>query len=558
MVLTKEQRDKLGTNFTTEETDGGILYSGAKDDNQFSSQPVVERETNKTPKGLSEEQREKLGVDASDSRYWTVNPNYEENIANLQNTGDEVTGGEVWDGSLIGDTESAETIAERERQAELAKIASRETIDEDQLRTDTEDKFQSEIDAINRMYAEKMAAAELDAEGRLGSTGAIQARRGLLGSDFGATQKTRIISANQAIFDTIDAQKTNELVGVYKEIEDDIASELLLQEEAIEQGGVDYLAYLTGQDTRRAENINKTIANMINREVEPTEELYIDLASKLGTTVENLKAIYEENKIAYDKTAEIDKLAEEQVGRIARQEEADILQTEAETDKIGVETAETAVGMLPEEKTEIELENELLDLAQKKIDLEQSIKDLSETDTDYDYKKDQLDLELKKLKIDEQILKNEQTGKEGELDYEQRGEIEGELETANDIVELTNDIIENDKLGDVYGLFTGVMPTIWDQKEKDLKIKLDQLTNLLTMGNLGKMSGVLTDTDIKILTGSASTLGDHRQSVEQVEEELQTILDTFTGKIEEAKGKLGETSDDPWADYDFSNLGGEF
>ena len=74
------------------------------------------------------------------------------------------------------------------------------TVDE---RTAATQKFQGEIDALNQVYAQQKQAETQAGLGRVGSTTAVEARRGLIGSDFGTaltdTQNTANTTAQQAI-----------------------------------------------------------------------------------------------------------------------------------------------------------------------------------------------------------------------------------------------------------------------------------------------------------------------------------------------------------------------
>lgn len=66
--------------------------------------------------------------------------------------------------------------------------------------------FQAQIDALNKVYAEQKAASVVAGRGRLGSQNAIQARRGLLGSDFGEAATVGQEQANTAELNAIDAE----------------------------------------------------------------------------------------------------------------------------------------------------------------------------------------------------------------------------------------------------------------------------------------------------------------------------------------------------------------
>ena len=76
-------------------------------------------------------------------------------------------------------------------------------LDEEAIRRQTIDRFQAEIDAMNRYYAEKTAgelAREQEAgRGRVGTRTAISARRGMLGGDFGDAARETVVRYNQDV-----------------------------------------------------------------------------------------------------------------------------------------------------------------------------------------------------------------------------------------------------------------------------------------------------------------------------------------------------------------------
>ena len=391
-MLTAEEQKKL-ENMTSEKKDGGTLYSGETDANGQTQQTFVQGPTQE------ETDRDKMiankDVALKSSMELVNGNNTNTDTTNRTGEGSEDQDVKTLLGGIIPE-ESQDVIDERNRQAAIAEANAKAEIDEDKLRTDTENKFQSEIDVTNRMFAERMAEAERAGDSRLGSTGAIQSRRGLLGSSFGEAQTQKIRDVNQAVFDTIDDQQTNALVEVYKDINKEIDAELKEKQASIEKGGVDYLAYLVGEDTRKKDKINKTIANIIKGEVEPSEELYEDLADKLGTTVDNIKQIYEVNKKSYDEQIEAQEqanlTAQEQADRTARGEEADIAKTGAETDKLGAEALTKLESSL--------LDRDKFEELKKQGVIDQSWEEYLQTDKEYNASVDtELDIAKQNLEV---------------------------------------------------------------------------------------------------------------------------------------------------------------
>lgn len=68
-------------------------------------------------------------------------------------------------------------------------------------------RLQAEIDATNNIYNEKMRQARLTGQGRIGTSTAIQGRRGLLGSDFGTAITDVTNTENNQIYAGVDAER---------------------------------------------------------------------------------------------------------------------------------------------------------------------------------------------------------------------------------------------------------------------------------------------------------------------------------------------------------------
>ncbi len=134
---------------------------------------------------------------------------------NSQAESTEPTIGETFSGVV---TESDAEKSARENRSNILQTSATQEIDEDAIRQRTTDNFQAEIDALEKVFGEKKRVEGIAGEGRLGESGAIQARRGLLGSDFGATQTEATRGFNTSKQDAIDADKTLALSNIYKQI----------------------------------------------------------------------------------------------------------------------------------------------------------------------------------------------------------------------------------------------------------------------------------------------------------------------------------------------------
>lgn len=126
---------------------------------------------------------------------------------------------------------------------------------------------------------------------------------------------------------------------------------------------------------------------------------------------------------------------------------------------------------------------------------------------------------------------------------ENKKQVEG-AETQQEIAALALKLFRSDSLEDVYGSIDGLVPTIF-QGSADAEADVERFASLMTLGNLDKMSGVLSDTDIKILDRSGSTVGNLKSSTRSVKAELSRIYKKVTGQdiegaVESSRAGSGE------------------
>lgn len=174
-------------------------------------------------------------------------------------------------------------------------------VDEDAIRRKTQEQFQAEIDAVNRLFAEKKAEEARVGQGRIGSGTAVQARRGLLGSTFGEAQKERIVSYNQSIQDAIQAEQQLQLASIMSEVRQSAKDEAAAKTLARQQGAVAYVEFLRGQADRKQQRVSDAITNVLNSDTEVSEDLFATLAKELGVSVDIIKSQYNSAKKANDK-----------------------------------------------------------------------------------------------------------------------------------------------------------------------------------------------------------------------------------------------------------------
>jgi len=150
--------------------------------------------------------------------------------------------------------------------------------------------------------------------------------------------------------------------------------------------------------------------------------------------------------------------------------------------------------------------------------------------TDDDYQK----FRMMSPKDQSALLKSQVDPKTKEAERERLERIK----TAQDLQRTTVDIIDSiinkkDILPDVLGPIEGRVDFRLDQKEADLITDIKELSNILLSDKLSLMSGVLSETDIKILQNIASGGLDRVSSIDRFLPRLNKIRDAFMGKVKE-------------------------
>ena len=467
-----------------------------------------------------------------------------ENIENIANIG--TTPQEAFSG-LVGESDEVRTA--REAVGSGYQTDADIVIDEDAIRRSTTEKFQSEIDALNKVFDEKKRIEAIAGEGRLGETGAIQARRGLLGSDFGASLTEGQRSENVAKQNVISADRTAQLQAIQRDIRNSVDAEVKAKEQAKKLGSSNYLAFLRDTGTRKKQFVSDAVKNVIARAVVPTEADFNSLAEQLGVSVDDVKADYQTQFDASEVARQTAEAlgAKEALG--ARKTEAEIAKLEGEA---GLKEAEA--GFKDRQTAQFDIDN-LAKTDKVRADFEQQAFDnnitLSELqlsrdkyETDTEFKNANLDLDTAKAQasIDKIYNDIENTGKMTPLQQAQLQKLQGEViekqaladkakiqsgRTA-DVVQTKIDSIdkllgEDSGLNLVVGLgVLGRTPLIdklsrgliSDPRARAFSSGIRQLISQETLDTLknlkasGATLGAISEKELAILQGAASQIND--------------------------------------------------
>lgn len=188
---------------------------------------------------------------------------------------------------------------------EAAQKAYRDSLNytplsEEEIRAKTRERMQREIDATNKVYAEKLRQEAIAGRGRLGQSRAIQAASGQLGSTFGQAQKNVVGMENQALEEAINNQRLAEEIRILTEGRKDTVAEAEKQYLAKQTSAKNILDYYAGQVTEKANRLKSTVSNMINSGETIDEATFTEIAKALGVSPLEVKALYNATKIERD------------------------------------------------------------------------------------------------------------------------------------------------------------------------------------------------------------------------------------------------------------------
>jgi len=201
---------------------------------------------------------------------------------------------------------SPEEQAALDRQQLLAEqqAAGTSSVDEAKIRQDILDQYQREIDTLNSIYATQYQQARQAGLGRLGSSSAIQARRGLLGSDFGEAQTANVETANQQVISAIDAEKAFKIQQIYSTAKKEADDLIKAKTEAVREGADKLVEFYKTKKERIQNSVKTTAKSALDSGQIIPEEKWAEWAKIIGSTPEMLKAEYNSQKKAADKEAE--------------------------------------------------------------------------------------------------------------------------------------------------------------------------------------------------------------------------------------------------------------
>lgn len=164
--------------------------------------------------------------------------------------------------------------------------------------------YQAEIDAVDRIYADKIKQARIEGQGRLGSSTAVQARSGLLGSDFGQAQTEKVMQGNRDIEDAYLNEKAVQINTILGKARQEALDEAKAKTEAKQAGIKSFVEYLTAQDTRKSQRLTNLAKSMIAQGLDITKltpQELSQLQTSYGATKDEILSTFNTEKLASEK-----------------------------------------------------------------------------------------------------------------------------------------------------------------------------------------------------------------------------------------------------------------
>lgn len=154
-------------------------------------------------------------------------------------------------------------------------------------------RMQREIDATNAVYANKLVRAKELGQGRLGSSTAIQARRGMLGSDFGEAITRGTENVNQDIYNSIEAERALAESQIRLGVEQMAKKNFEEARAAKESGFKNYIEFLKGSEEKKQANAEQLANILVAQGIDPGNYSSLNAdAIKSGTTADLVKKAY--------------------------------------------------------------------------------------------------------------------------------------------------------------------------------------------------------------------------------------------------------------------------
>lgn len=181
------------------------------------------------------------------------------------------------------------------------------------------------------------------------------------------------------------------------------------------------------------------------------------------------------------------------------------------------------VAMTPYQKQTVDIRKQ--DQKLREMDIKQKQLQARAAEETNSLKKKELEQKIAERQANIESKRQSLEQKKTDLNKEQQEKVMA----TNDALRSVDDLINHPGLESAVG-FSSKMPTVPGSDKADFKIKLDNLISKLTLDNMGKMKGVLSDADIKMIRDASSGL-DASMSEDEFKKQLNFIKSTLQRKL---------------------------
>lgn len=180
--------------------------------------------------------------------------------------------------------------------SDIFKQQADQEVDPNKLYRDKLKLYQSQIDAVNDIYTQRLNQERLEAQGRMGSTAAVAGRSGTLGSDFGAAQLNQTTGYNADIRSATMAEQAAKIGEIMGEVRKGAADEFAAKTQAKMQGAEAYMEFLKGASERRSSKAQILAQMLLDQGLEPEQVDWDQTLKGSNLSKEEILSTYQSTK----------------------------------------------------------------------------------------------------------------------------------------------------------------------------------------------------------------------------------------------------------------------
>ena len=386
----------------------------------------------------------------------------------------------------------------RKREQEYYKKEARQKIDREEIMRNALRQFQGEIDAVNAVFADKIAQAKLEGEDRLGSDRAANFNAGAVNSTFGEASKQRVLEFNRSKESAIQNEKLN-LISQINSAARALGDKFYAEKKAAKEAGLEsYMASLLSSKEAKTSIAREVAKNMITANIAPenmTEKQLKTIAKSAGVSVELIKNSFTTVKTEIEEAqAEADRKARTEgaftLGKTRYDQFGNVIATEGSTFEDG--------SISPEAQNIVNLMN-------------------TQGGTVDDY--------IKGISGEAQALRNEVY----KALSEQGGVTEKSTKLFQEAKTIIDDMIEKEdwkRFG--YSAKLGGKLSV---KYGDMEARADTINAILARDNLGLLKGAMSDKDLAFIQAMSAGVPKGVISEKYAKERMESIQKKLAEKV---------------------------